>query len=859
MDALEGLGDHGLDAEEVGALGGPVARAAHAVVFRADDDQRGACGLVVLGGIVDGLGVAIELRHAAFGAGNHEVLDAHVGEGAAGHHAVIAAAAAIAVEVGFADALFQQVLAGRGGLLEAASRADVIRGDAVAKDAECVGALDLVDVTWDEAEAFEERRLLDVGAVAIPLVHVAGAALDLVPLRILVGKAGVETLEHVGLQRCVHRIGDFLAGGPDVGKEDGVTVAAEAEGILGQIDVHGASDGEGDHQRWRHEEVGLDALVHAGFEVAVPGEHGGGDDVFALHHVFDALVEGAGVADAGGAAVADGLETKLVEFGLEAGLVEVIRHHAAAWAEAGLHAGLDGETACVRLFRQEAGGQHHAGVGSVRAARDRGDQHAAVGDGVGDAVLGIDLHFPERVAGLLAGFRHHADFGTELFGDCRLLFGSLRLAFNGLAGTHGRDLAIAVGGGLGEKFFPLGLQVVEVDAVLRALRSGHAGLHVGKVKIDHLGEFNRVAVGRDAPQALGLVVVFDGLAKLFRAAGAAQVGHGFFVDAEEAHRGAVFGGHVGNRRTVRHRQRTSAWAVELDKLAHDLGLAQHLGHQQHHVGGGHARGEFTREVHAHHFGNQEGHRLAQHAGLGLNAAYAPANDAQAVDHGGVRIRAHQGIRVEGAILFQHALGEVLEVHLMHDADARRHHLERVEGLLAPLQELVALAVAMEFEVQVALQRGAGASVIHLHAVVHHQVHRHQRLDHLGILAHAVHGAAHRGQIDQERHAGEVLQNDARHHERDFILARGLGVPAGQVLHIGFGDLLAVAIAGQGFQHDADRHRQTVQVRGDSGFFQRRKGAKLAGGTGTGDEGADCIECHMGGGQIAKPKLAPCHE
>ncbi|GIX48792.1 MAG: hypothetical protein KatS3mg131_3003 [Candidatus Tectimicrobiota bacterium] len=40
-------------------------------------------------------------------------------------------------------------------------------------------------------------------------------------------------------------------------------------------------------------------------------------------------------------------------------------------------------------------------------------------------------------------------------------------------------------------------------------------------------------------------------------------------------------------------------------------------------------------------------------------------------------------------------GQVLQVHLVHDARGRGHHPEVGEGLLAPLQELVALAVALE--------------------------------------------------------------------------------------------------------------------------------------------------------------------
>ena len=39
----------------------------------------------------------------------HQILDPHVGEGAAHHHLVIAAPAAVAVEVGNADVVLEQV------------------------------------------------------------------------------------------------------------------------------------------------------------------------------------------------------------------------------------------------------------------------------------------------------------------------------------------------------------------------------------------------------------------------------------------------------------------------------------------------------------------------------------------------------------------------------------------------------------------------------------------------------------------------------------------------------------------------------------------------------------------------------
>jgi hypothetical protein len=105
-----------------------------------------------------------------------------------------------------------------------------------------------------------------------------------------------------------------------------------------------------------------------------------------------------------------------------------------------------------------------------------------------------------------------------------------------------------------------------------------------------------------------------------------------------------------------------------------------------------------------------------------------------------------------------------------------------------------------------------AEVVDGDRVVDHQVHRHQRLDLLGVLAHLVGDVAHGGQVGQQRHAGEVLQHHAGDDERDLIDALGGGAPVGQLLDVFFGDLLAVAVAQHRFQHDADRHRQARDFR-----------------------------------------------
>ena len=79
--------------------------------------------------------------------------------------------------------------------------------------------------------------------------------------------------------------------------------------------------------------------MHARLEIAVAGEHAGGDEIVFGDRLLDGRVERAGIADAGRAAVADDLEAELVEVGLQAGLVEVIGDDARAGRERGFDRG----------------------------------------------------------------------------------------------------------------------------------------------------------------------------------------------------------------------------------------------------------------------------------------------------------------------------------------------------------------------------------------------------------------------------------------------------------------------------------------------------------------------------------------
>ena len=85
----------------------------------------------------------------------------------------------------------------------------------------------------------------------------------------------------------------------------------------------------------------------------------------------------------------------------------------------------------------------------------------------------------------------------------------------------------------------------------------------------------------------------------------------------------------------------------------------------------------------------------------LDPADSPTKHAEAVDHRGVRVGAHESVGVgERAVRrlpCEHHAGRVFEVDLMADAGIKRHDQKIVEGMLRPPQQVVALLVAGELQ------------------------------------------------------------------------------------------------------------------------------------------------------------------
>ena len=215
-------------------------------------------------------------------------------------------------------------------------------------------------------------------------------------------------------------------------------------------------------------------------------------------------------------------------------------------------------------------------------------------------------------------------------------------------------------------------------------------------------------------------------------------------------------------------------------------------------------------------GQQEADGLAEHRGLGLDPAHSPAQHAQAVDHGRVAVGAHQGVRVgqpPGAVPDpEHDAGQVLEVHLVDDPGVRWHDAEVLEGVLAPAQEGVALAVPLELLLGVDLEGRRPAERIDLHGVVDDQLGGEERVDAARGAPQVRHGVPHGGEVHDGGDSREVLEEDACGPKRDLPLLVAAVRPRGHGADVIGRDRVAVLVPEEVLEQDPDRIRQAGDAR-----------------------------------------------
>src|SRR2546421_3198352 len=342
-------------------------------------------------------------------------------------------------------------------------------------------------------------------------------------------------------------------------------------------------------------------------------------------------------------------------------------------------------------------------------------------------------------------------------------------------------------------------EVLHGNAVLGAPWPCQTGFDGTEIELEQVIELWLLHIVR-AEQSLCLCVALDQVNQLLAAPGAAQVEQGFRVDREERRSGAKFRRHVRNGGAVGQRQVAEARASKLDELGHDPALAQHLRHSQHEIGGRRTIRQRACQPHADDLWCEEIERLSEQYSFRFYTAGTPAEDAQAVDHGGMRIGANQCIGksndVAVLLLCHYHRGEVLKVHLVDDAGARRHDTKIAERLLPPAQQGITLTVAFVLSLDVASKSERRAEHIYLHRVIDYEVSRHQGIHLFRVTPHASDSGAHGCEIGYRWHACKILQQHASRQERIFRLGlrRLPWNPACQRQDIHFAHKLATSMA-----------------------------------------------------------------
>src|SRR5438309_2578514 len=106
-------------------------------------------------------------------------------------------------------------------------------------------------------------------------------------------------------------------------------------------------------------------------------------------------------------------------------------------------------------------------------------------------------------------------------------------------------------------------------------------------------------------------------------------------------------------------------------------------------------------------------------------------------------------------------------------------------------------------------------------MIDHQIDRDERLDDFRIAAELFHRAAHRGEVDNQRHASEILEDNSGDDEGNLFLGGRFRVPIREGLDVLAPDLFAVAIPEDRLEDNPNAHRQ-ARNGANALLFERRK-------------------------------------
>ena len=491
----------------------------------------------------------------------------------------------------------------------------------------------------------------------------------------------------------------------------------------GQVDIDAPGQGVSDHQRWRTNVIGPHQFVDAAREVSVARQHRRRHQLSGLDLLDDVGRQRARLAAAAGAAEPDQVKTQLLQRAQQPGVVQVAHHRRRSRRQRSLDPGRWPQAALHSIARHQSGGNHHLRVGRVGAGGDGGDHHRTFGQSPGFRVLATGVGAKPTLG------EWRCQPPTEIRGDR-----------------------------------------IQGQAVLWPMRAGHAGAGLAHVNLDHAA-VARWDICSVAEQAVGAAIGGHQRHQRFRPTRHTQVIQHLLVDGEVTAGGPVFGRHIGQCRPFRHRHGLRGRAEKFNRTVGNLRQAQALRHQQHQVGRPDQRCRHAGEPYAHHLGQGKGVGMAQQGSFGINATHAPAQHAQTIDHGRVRVTPNHKVGegplnplVGGA---GHDGGDALQIDLVNDAAAWRENAQAAKRLLRPAEKGIAFGVAFKLTAHVDRHGVGTAPGIDLQRVIHHQIDREPGVHPRRVAPRARQSVAQGGQVLQHRHTRRIRQDHARHIQRQI--------------------------------------------------------------------------------------------
>src|SRR5262245_58548941 len=158
---------------------------------------------------------------------------------------------------------------------------------------------------------------MNIIAFLVPMVNVAGARWNVVPLRILLCEIAIKFAERFRSERRLHGVPDLAEAWPEIAQESFLSVLVLAKRVAGKINMNSAGEGKGHNQRRRHQKIRFDMLMHARFKIPVSRKNRSCNQIVCVDRLLDVWMERPRVANASRATVADEIESELVEIRLK--------------------------------------------------------------------------------------------------------------------------------------------------------------------------------------------------------------------------------------------------------------------------------------------------------------------------------------------------------------------------------------------------------------------------------------------------------------------------------------------------------------------------------------------------------------